>query len=69
MMKGKVSRFEEGSIFLVMDRGQECWFDALEESTVEIGDVVTGNLWAYGSQELFNTTKSRPFKAFMEGHH
>jgi hypothetical protein len=68
MMKGKVSRFEEGSIYLTMDRGQEAWFDSLEESTVEIGDVVTGNLWAYGSQELFNTTKSRSFKAFMEGH-
>jgi hypothetical protein len=68
MMKGKVSRIEEGSIFIRVERGQECWFDPLDESKVEIGDVVTGNLWAYGGQQIFNTTKGQTMKVFMEGH-
>ncbi len=68
MMQGRVSKLEEGSFFIHLDKGQECWFDALDEATVEIGDIVRGNLWSYGGQENFNETKGRSIRVFMEGH-
>jgi hypothetical protein len=68
MMTGRVSRIEEGSIYIHLEKGQVCWFDPLDESKVEIGDVVTGNLWAYGGQQLYNTTKRQTIRVFMEGH-
>ena len=34
----------------------------------EVGDIVTGNLWSYGGQELFNSTRGCKIRVFMEGH-
>jgi hypothetical protein len=68
VMTGKVSKIEEGSIYLELGKGLRCWFDLLAGSSIEVGDIVTGNLWSYGGQELFNTTRGCKVKVFMEGH-
>jgi hypothetical protein len=68
VMTGKVSKIEEGSIYLELGKGQRCWFDLLAGRSIEVGDIVTGNLWSYGGQELFNSTRGCKVKVFMEGH-
>ena len=55
-------------IYLELGKGQRCWFDLLAGRSIEVGDIVTGNLWSYGGQELFNSTRGCKVKVFMEGH-
>lgn len=35
---------------------------------LEIGDVISGNLWSLGGEELFNETKGERFSAFIQDH-
>jgi hypothetical protein len=67
-MTGKVFKIEEGSIYLRIEKGSECWFDSLTSDRIEIGDVVTGNLCSIGGQELMNKTRGCKMKVFLQGH-
>jgi hypothetical protein len=68
MMTGKVTKIEEGAVHVELQKGLRCWFDPMDESTIEIGDVVTGNLWSLEVLELFNETRGHAMKVFMQGH-
>jgi hypothetical protein len=57
-MTGKVSKIEDGSIYLELGKGLRCWFDLLAGHNIEVGDIVTGDLLSYGCK----------VKVFMEGH-
>ena len=68
VMTGKVSKIEDGSIYLELGKGLKCWFDLIAGHAIEVGDIVQGDLWSYGGQELFNSTRGCKVKVFMEGH-
>jgi hypothetical protein len=68
MMTGRVKKIEEGAVHLDLEKGMRCWFDPMDECTIEVGDVVTGNLWSYDVLELFNVTRGKKMRVFMQGH-
>jgi uncharacterized protein YkvS len=67
-MVGKVSKIEQGSVFVDLGKGLRCWFAQLTDHSIEIGDSVMGDLWSFGGQELHNTTRGYRMKVFIEGH-
>ncbi len=67
-MTGGVFRLGKGVVYLVLENGQQCYFEPLGSYDIELDDIVTGDLWSLGEEEHFNATKSYPMRVFMEGH-
>lgn len=67
-MKGRVEKIENGLAYLELADGQRCWFEPLGDYDIEVDDIVTGNLWSLGGEELFNETKGYSMSVSMEDH-
>ena len=69
---GRVSRVEKGLFYVDLEDSleidQKCWIEPLGPYAVDIGDIVTGNLWALGKSDLHNITKGYTMRAFIKGH-
>ena len=67
-MKGRVSRILRGMIRLDLADGHSCWFEPLGSYKIELGDLISGNLWSLGGEELLNTTRGNKISAFIQDH-
>lgn len=69
---GKVSRIEKEVFYVDLADGleieQECWIEPLGPYPVDIGDIMTRNLWPLGKSDLHNTTEGYTMRAFVKGH-
>jgi len=69
-MTGTVYKVDQkkGFVYLNLEDGQQCWFELLGGYDIEVGDIVTGNLWTLGGEELTNTTKDYKMSVFIQDH-
>jgi hypothetical protein len=65
---GTVTSVKPGRIDVEIDDGQRCWFEPLGGYDIEVGDVIEGNLWSLGGEELINRSKGYTMSVFMEDH-
>ena len=72
MPSGRVSRITKGLVHLDLEDDfeveQSCWIELLGPYPIEIGDVITGNLWNPGKQELQNVSKGYSMRVFVRAH-
>jgi hypothetical protein len=67
-MKGKVYMIKNGLVFVHHSDGQISWFRSHEEDSIEINDILQGELRSDSVTELINETKGKKLKVFIEGH-
>jgi len=61
------SKKPNGIVKVVLDDGQFSIVEPLGED-LAIGDVIVGNLWSLGGEELYNETQDVTFSAFIQDH-
>ena len=67
-MTGKVSQILRGMVCLDLEDGHRCWFEPLGSYKLELGDLISGNLWSLGGEELLNVTRNCKMTAFIQDH-
>jgi hypothetical protein len=70
--KRRVYRITKGLVYLNLEDDlevdQRCWIEPLDSYLIEIGDIVTGDLWSLGKGDLHNITKGYTMRVFVRGH-
>ena len=71
VLRGRVFKIEKGMVHVLIEEGMEgqrMWFEPLGGYDIEIDDVISGNLWSLGGEELTNETKNYKMDVFIQDH-